>query len=127
MLNKTTALRPLVLCAALLMALAAATPAPHFGLSSSSPEAGSTVEAPSEVRLAFTQVPQDGTVQIRIVEAEDAGVHVMDAVQDEDDPKVFSIVLHGTLPPATYTVSWRGMGDDGHVVRDTFQFTVAAR
>ncbi|NNF11802.1 MAG: copper resistance protein CopC, partial [Gemmatimonadetes bacterium] len=32
-----------------------------------------------------------------------------------------------TLPPGTYTVSWRGMGQDGHVVRDSFQFSVAAR
>ena len=55
------------------------------------------------------------------------GVHVMDAVQDEEDGRVFSVVLHGTLPPATYTVSWRGMSEDGHVVRETFDFTVAAR
>ena len=51
----------------------------------------------------------------------------MDAAQAEEDPKAFSIVLHGTLTPATYTVSWRGIGDDGHVVRDTFEFTVAAQ
>lgn len=114
---------------ALMLILAAATPPSavlHFGLSTSSPEAGSTIQAPSEVRLTFTQEPQEGTVQIRIVEAEDAGVHVMDAAQDSESPTVFYIVLHGTLPPATYTVSWRGMGEDGHVVRDTFQFTVSA-
>ncbi|MDE3002956.1 MAG: copper resistance protein CopC [Gemmatimonadota bacterium] len=60
------------------------------------------------------------------MEAADAGVHVMDAVQDQEDGRVFSIVPHGTLPPATYTVSWRGMSEDGHVVRETFDFTVAA-
>lgn len=115
---------------ALMLMLAAATPpsaVPHFGLSESSPEAGSTVQSPGEVRLTFTQEPQEGSVQIRIVEAEDAGVHVMDAAQDTESPTVFSVVLHGTLPPATYTVSWRGMGEDGHVVRDTFQFTVSAQ
>ncbi len=114
----------------LLLVLAAASAPPetgHFGLSRSSPEAGSTVEAPGEVRLWFTQVPQDGTVQVRIVEAADAGVHVMDAVQDGEEPQVFYVEVHGSLPPATYTVSWRGMGEDGHVVRDTFEFTVATR
>ena len=122
------------LCAALgfalMLGLTAATPpsaVPHFALSSSSPEAGSTVEAPNEVRLTFTEEPQEGTVQIRILEAEDAGVHVMDVAQDGDDVTSFFIELHGTLPPATYTVSWRGMGADGHVVRDTFQFTVSAQ
>ena len=99
---------------------------PHFALSSSAPEAGSTVQSPSTVRLTFTQEPQAGTVRIRIVEAEDAGVHVMNATQDSEDPTAFQIELHGTLPPAAYTVSWRGMGADGHVVRDTFQFVVSA-
>lgn len=114
---------------ALAAVIAAATPATraHFGLSKSLPEAGTTVTSPDEVRLWFTQVPQEGTVQIRVVEAEDAGVHVMDPVQDGEDGRVFSIVLHGTLPPATYTVSWRGMSADGHVVRETFPFTVTAQ
>lgn len=121
--------RSITLCAALALALVAAAPsaAPHFGLSKSVPEAGSTVTSPEEVRLWFTQVPQEGTVQIRVVEAADAGVHVMDAVQDEEDGRIFSVVLHGTLPPATYTVSWRGMSEDGHVVRETFDFTVTAQ
>lgn len=99
----------------------------HFGLQTSAPEAGAVVPAPNEVVLTFTQEPQEGTVQIGILEAEDAGVHVMDAVQKGDDPRSFGIVLHGSLAPATYTVSWRGMGQDGHVVRDTFEFTVGGQ
>lgn len=111
--------------ALVIMGATTATPVPHFGLASSSPEAGSTVPAPSEVRLSFTEEPQEGTVRISIVEAEAAGVHVMDAAQDDEDSRVFTVVLHGTLPAGTYTVSWRGMGADGHVVRDTFQFAVS--
>lgn len=99
----------------------------HFALSKSSPEADATVEAPSEVRLWFTQEPQDGSTSIRIVEAEDAGVHVGDVVQDSEDPTSFFVELHGELQAGTYTVSWRGMGQDGHVVRDSFHFSVAAR
>ncbi|MDH3207890.1 MAG: copper resistance protein CopC [Gemmatimonadota bacterium] len=99
----------------------------HFALSKSSPEAGATVTSPSEIRLWFTQEPQEGTTQIRLIEAEEIGVHVMDVAQDADDPTSFYIELHGTLPAGTYTVSWRGMGDDGHVVRDSFEFTVSAQ
>lgn len=99
----------------------------HFALDRSTPEADATVEAPSEIRLWFTQEPQDGTTSIRVVEAEDAGVHVTEAAQDPEDATSFFVQLHGTLPAGTYTVSWRGMGQDGHVVRDTFQFSVAAR
>lgn len=108
--------------------LVAATPAevPHFALSKSSPEAGASVESPTEVRLWFTQEPQEGSTQIRLLEAEEAGVHVADVVQDSDDPLAFYVELHGDLAPGSYTVSWRGMGADGHVVRDTFEFEVTA-
>lgn len=110
-----------------LLGLPSVTPAEavlHFGLSRSTPEAGASVDAPSEVKLWFTEEPQDGTMSIRLLEAEDAGIHVMDPVQDPEDPRAFAVALHGTVPAGTYTVSWRGMGADGHVVRDTFQFTV---
>ena len=122
-------LLPTALGVALLLIATAAAPArtiPHFALRTSSPEAGATVPSPGEIRLWFTEEPEEGSVQIRLVGAEEAGVHVMDVMQDGQDPTSFYIEMHGTLPAATYTVSWRGMGDDGHVVRDTFEFTVAA-
>jgi methionine-rich copper-binding protein CopC len=108
--------------------LAAALPAdvPHFALSRSAPEADASVESPTEIRLWFTEEPEEGTTRISLVEAEDAGVHVMDVAQHEEDGRSFYIQLHGELPPRTYNVSWRGMGADGHVVRDTFEFTVVA-
>jgi methionine-rich copper-binding protein CopC len=112
-----------------LLALSEGTPvdaALHFGLSRSEPEGGSSVPSPSEVKLWFTEQPQDGSISIRVIEAADAGVHVMDPVQDDDDPRAFSVALHGSLPAGVYTVSWRGMAADGHVVRDTFEFTVTS-
>lgn len=127
-----TLLQLAALATGLTAALVAATPAPtaddlHFALDRSTPEADATVEAPSEIRLWFTQEPQEGTASIRVVEAEEASVHVTEATQDNEDATSFYVQLHGTLPPGTYTVSWRGMGQDGHVVRDSFQFSVAAR
>lgn len=117
-------IRNLLTSVALVLALTASTPERHFALESSTPEAGETVSAPDQIVLTFTQEPQEGTVRIRLIEADEAGVHVMDAVEVEGDPLSFSIVIHGTLPPETYTVSWRGIGQDGHVVRDDFEFTV---
>jgi copper transport protein len=126
-----TLLQTTALTAGLVGALVAASPmahddAFHFALDRSAPEADATVEAPSEIRLWFTEEPQEGTTSIRVVEAEDAGVHVTEVVQDEEDATSFYVQLHGALPAGTYTVSWRGMGDDGHVVRDSYQFSVAA-
>ena len=46
---------------------------PTSAAAASSPEAsvsaGASVSAPSEVRVWFTQEPQDGTVRVRILEA----------------------------------------------------------
>ena len=125
----TKTLRAAALSLKIVGGLVAAVPAavPHFALSRSAPEAGATVESPTEIRLWFTEAPAEGTTQIRLVEAEDAGVHVMDVAPDPEDDRSFFIQLHGELAPGSYTVSWRGMGADGHVVRDTYEFTVAAR
>ena len=98
----------------------------HFALSQSAPEAGATIESPSEVRLWFTQAPQEGTTSIRLVDADGGLVHTADVVRDPEDGQVFSIALHGTLAAGEYTVAWRGMGEDGHVVRDEFSFSVSA-
>lgn len=124
-MNKNAARGAMLLL--LVAAAAAAMPVPHFALDRSVPEADSTVESPTEIRLWFTQEPQEGTIQIRLLEADEAGVHVMDVTQDPEDPTSFFIVLHGELAAGDYNVSWRGMGADGHVVRDDFSFTVAAK
>lgn len=116
----------LALLVGALAALAPSGDALHFALSKSAPEADATVQAPSELRLWFTEEPEEGTTSIRLVEAEEVGVPVTEAKQDEDDPTSFFVEVGGALPPGTYTVSWRGMGDDGHVVRDSFEFTVVA-
>lgn len=126
----TKTMKTVALSIAMICGLVAAMPAdvPHFALSRSMPAADASVEAsPAEIRLWFTEEPEEGTTQIRLVEAEDAGVHVMDVAQDEEDSRSFYIEMHGTLAPGDYTVSWRGMGADGHVVRDTFTFTVTGQ
>jgi methionine-rich copper-binding protein CopC len=103
----------------------AGTDAIHFALSKSTPEADATVASPGEIRLWFTEIPENETTSIRLIGDGAESVHVAEVVQDAEDGRVFSVALHGALPAGTYTVSWRAMGSDGHVVRDTFDFTVA--
>jgi methionine-rich copper-binding protein CopC len=98
----------------------------HFGLSKSAPEADAAVAEIEEVRLWFTQVPQDNSVSIRLIDAEGEAMETGDASRDAEDGKVFSVQLNGGLPTGAYTVAWRGIGDDGHVVRGDFAFSVAA-
>lgn len=112
--------------------LAAAKAAPadtnalHFGLAKSAPADKSTVHALSEVRLWFTEAPQEGTVSIRLVGPDGALVPTADPARNPEDAKAFSVRLSGPAVAGAYTVSWRGMGIDGHVVRGELAFTVMA-
>ncbi len=125
-------MKRLLLTAALAIATAASTYSPaeplalwHFDLKQSAPTKDAHLMAsPSEVRLWFTQAPQDGSTSIRLVTSDGNEAPTGDVVQDPDDPTVFSVPVEGTLAAGTYTVAWRALGQDGHVVRDTFGFMV---
>lgn len=104
-------------------ALTAATPF-HFALAKSVPADKATVPDASEVRLWFTEPPSEGTVSIRLTDAAGEPVPAPDPVADAADAKAFSVTFGHGLEAGVYSVAWRGMGDDGHVVRGNFVFTV---
>lgn len=104
-----------------------ATPAPalHFELKTSAPMADSTVAPTGEVRLWFTQKPQDGTTQVRVMKG-DVRVPMTDAQADADDPTSYFVSIERPLSPGAYRVMWRSMAADGHVVDGEFGFSIAA-
>ena len=109
--------------------LSAAVPAAtlHFGLDRSVPSAGASVESPAGVTLWFTEVPQDNSISIRLVDARGGLVPSSEPRQDPEDGRQFQIRPSGSLEPGGYTVAWRGIGQDGHTVRGDFGFTVVGR
>lgn len=96
----------------------------HFALSKSVPEKDATVAPPDELRLWFTQEPQENSISIRLMAGE-APVETGPAEEDSDDGKVFSVAIENALAAGSYTIAWRGLGQDGHVVRGEIPFTVA--
>jgi len=123
--------RALILAAGLLTALGATAavetdPAFHFALSRSAPAADATGPSPSEVRLWFTEVAQPGSVAIRLVNPAGGAVATSEPAPNEDDGRVYHVGVSQALAAGAYTVAWRGIGDDGHVVRGDFRFTVSA-
>ena len=98
----------------------------HFGLAKSMPEADSSAPSPGAIQLWFTQVPQDNSVGIRLINSAGDLLETGPPMQDSGDPKMYSIAVKGELGPGTYTTAWRGIGDDGHVVRSEFSFAVDA-
>ena len=105
--------------------LGAAAP-PHFDLAKSSPEADADVHMIDAVTLWFTEEPTEGSVSVRLIDAAGEPMEGFAAVVDEDDAKVYAVATPDGLAPGKYTVAWRGMGADGHVVRGDFSFTMMA-
>lgn len=95
----------------------------HFSLSRSEPVAETTVAPPEELRLWFTQAPQDNSTSIRLL-AGGAVVETGPAIRDAEDDKVYSVAVGRTLEEGGYNVAWRAMAADGHVVRGEIPFTV---
>ena len=99
----------------------------HFGLAKSIPDAGSSVQSPEQLQLWFTQAPQDGSVTIRLIDAAGDLVQTGEPVRHADDAKLMEVEVGRVLDEGTYTVAWRGIGDDGHVVRNDVDLSVAVR
>jgi methionine-rich copper-binding protein CopC len=122
---------PLAALALLVVTAAAAPPDRtgelHFGLRTSSPEAGASVAAPEAIRLTFTEVPQDNSVAVRLVDPTGELVETGEPTYDADDRTIIHVSVGAPLPAGGYTVAWRGIGDDGHVVRGDFSFSVTAQ
>ena len=98
----------------------------HFGLDKSVPAKDASVAPPGELRLWFTQEPQDNSIVIRLM-AGDELVETGPAMQDPDDGKAFSAAIESALAAGAYSINWRGMAQDGHVVRGEIPFSVVVQ
>lgn len=80
--------------------------------------------APAEVRLWFTEAPQAGSAAVRITDAAGRAVSMGELSVASDDPREVGVSFSSPPASGVYTVTWRGMGADGHVVTGTFTFHV---
>lgn len=97
----------------------------HLELSRSAPEAEATVAPPSEIRLWFSQAPQASGTSLRLIQSGQP-LEIGELKPDPEDAAVYVAPVDTPLAPGTYTVAWRAMAADGHVVRGEFPFTVQA-
>src|ERR1700729_3675234 len=93
---------------ALLFAGTFATAQAHSHLRSSIPAEGSTVAAPAQAVLAFSE--SSHLAALTLTRGADSALKV------EPLPK---------LSAGAWTLAWRVIGDDGHVTHGTVHFTVA--
>ena len=81
--------------------------------------------APAALRLHFSEEPELRGTSLRLSGAGEAGIELGRPALDASDDKVLNVAVTGAMRPGAYTVAWRTMSSDGHVVRGEFRFTLA--
>ncbi len=95
----------------------------HLALVDSFPKKDATLtESPDQIRLQFNEQPRLPLSRVGL-EGPDGAVEVGDIVGTEE--KSFMAEVLEILEPGVYTVSWRTAGNDGHVRRGRYRFTLA--
>jgi len=99
----------------------------HLHLERSDPAKDATLTtSPEQISLWFNQSPQIGGTSVRLVPPVGEPLPTGEAKLAGDDDKLVVAAVTGSMPDGDYTVVWRAMASDGHVVRGEFGFKVAA-
>jgi methionine-rich copper-binding protein CopC len=95
----------------------------HALLESASPPVGGTVDAPSEIRITFSEgiEPKFSGVALS---GPGGAAPVGKASVAAGDNKVLVVKVGKKLPPGTYTVKWHAVSVDTHHTQGDFDFTV---
>jgi methionine-rich copper-binding protein CopC len=125
-MNRRTLVKALVSLALPLLGVTArpALVESHAVLVKSFPTARSVLtRPPGRVQLWFSERLEPAFSSASVWSASGKQVDKRDASVSQDDPKELSVSL-GTLEAGTYTVRYRILSVDGHVVEANFPFTI---
>jgi hypothetical protein len=96
-------------------ALVRSTPAPRAMLA----------RAPERVRLWFNERLEPAFARVSVWDGQGRQIDRRDVLVGPEDPKALSVGIPA-LDPGPYTVRYRVLSVDGHVVEGSFRFTVRA-
>jgi methionine-rich copper-binding protein CopC len=111
-----------VLLAALVGSAAAAEA--HARLMQTTPADGSTVAAPTEIRLKFDEPVETGLSGLDLATAAGGKIATGAAAEDPADAASLVIPVADALKAGAYKVHWHAVSDDMHKVQGDFTFTV---
>ncbi len=110
---------------AALMALTLAVPAfAHSHPTKMSPEKGSTVSAPAEISVEFSEALEPKFSSLTLVDSMGMTVSKVPSVVDPADAKHQTLAVPANLAPGVYTVKWVTTALDGHHLEGSYSFTV---
>jgi copper resistance protein C len=100
---------------------------PHAALIRASPAVrASLAHAPTRAELTFSERVEPAYSRMSVWDAAGRQVEHPTVAVRPDDPRVLSVALP-PLTPGTYTVRYRVLSVDGHVVEGAFPFVVRER
>jgi hypothetical protein len=104
--------------------VAVATAMAHLAVTKTMPEADAVLtESPEQLQVWFTQDPDPAISRLTLQGANDDDEVALGETLVADQKSLVAVVPTD-LSPGSYTVSWRSAGDDGHVRRGDFVFTL---
>ncbi|HET7856622.1 MAG TPA: CopD family protein [Gaiellaceae bacterium] len=118
--------RSIALCAAMIIALAAApTAAAHAVLVATTPGNDAVLQqSPDRVTLRFNEPVETAFGSVRVY---DGNANRVDSGEiSRPDEKSVAVAIDRRLPRGTYTVTWRAISADSHPVSGAFVFHVGA-
>lgn len=96
----------------------------HMAYSKSAPEKDATLnQSPIQIQVWFTQDPEPAVSRLSLEGP--TGEVVLGDTEVADNRSLVAAVPT-SLAPGTYTINWRSAGDDGHVQRGDFSFSIRA-
>jgi methionine-rich copper-binding protein CopC len=116
--------KKILTCAALLGALFAASSAfAHAHLQSQTPAADSTVSAPSELRLVFSEGVEAAFTNV-VISKDGVNVPLKDLTTDGSDKKTLVVTPDAPLTAGAYKVEWHVVSVDTHKSEGAYAFKV---
>ncbi|MEO7822388.1 MAG: copper resistance protein CopC [Gemmatimonadaceae bacterium] len=98
----------------------------HGGLKSSVPAKGATLNtAPTEIRLVFTEAAELAFTRVEL-RGPGGVIRLGTPSFGGSDKRAVVAPLDASLVAGLYTVTWQVAGADGHPVRGTYTFSIAA-
>jgi methionine-rich copper-binding protein CopC len=110
-----------LITASLGVVLASTVVLAHMKATKFEPATNSTVTTASKLQVWFTQAPDPKVSKLELTGP--GGAVKLGAVQVAADKSIMAPV-EGPLGNGRYTASWQAAGDDGHVQKGTYSFTV---
>lgn len=113
-----------LVAACVIVPLLGAAPARHLRLERSAPADSSVVDSAPSVSLWFSQVTELDVTRVLVRGAAGDTLPTLPLTRDKAAKSPIVAAFKAPLAAGRYSVDWRTMAADGHVVRGTFRFTV---